>query len=216
MKARQAVCDPDFRPLLLNFDSKLLDSNVVCAYGLDPDLRFKYFSPGWFAFASDNGGEPEISKKWQLGSEVLSAIGGPLQSYFAAGYKKCLAEHRPWQHSYECSSDDTYRLFEMICYPLSNGKGLLTIHSRRVERGVKNEHVDLDVGAYVDSQGIYHQCSYCRRFRKVDQPLVWDRISAWVRQPPKDTSHGICETCAAYYLTRIDGGLDFPDSITTE
>ncbi|HYO23466.1 MAG TPA: hypothetical protein VEQ85_00795, partial [Lacipirellulaceae bacterium] len=129
-----ALTDPTFKPLLAPFEPLLLESQGVCAYGLWSDLRLAYFSPGWFEFSAANGGEPDLSARWTLGTDLLSAIQGPLRPMFRAGYVRALAECRPWEHLYECSSAEQFRTFQMMAYPLANSAGLLVVHSLLVER----------------------------------------------------------------------------------
>lgn len=210
LETTNLACDTRFAKHLSCFELQLLKSEGVCAFGLWPDLKFSYLSPGWFAFAAANGGEPQISSRWNLGAEVLSGIQGPLQELFEAGYRRCLSDHRPWEHAYECSSPTQYRLFQMIAYPLELSAGLLVVHSLRIERAIDaapNENAARE--SYVDGHGIYHQCSYCRRMRRADRPEIWDWVSKWVSRPPEGTSHGICEGCFGYYWPRLEAGLDF-------
>jgi hypothetical protein len=210
-------CDPGFRPLVSDFlEPMLLGSAVVSACGLWPDMRLAYLSSGWFHFAASNEGEPAISSRWNVGANILSGTSGPLRPFFEARYKQCLAEGRPWEHLYECSSPTRYRLFQMLCYPLDGGAGLLCIHSKRVETAWEPGQVAApDLQCYIDAAGIYHQCSYCRRMRRAAEPEVWDRVTAWIGKPPESTSHGICEACLGYYLPRLAVGNAFEEFLRT-
>jgi len=216
-KASSELCEESFRPLLTNFDDTLLDSRVVCTYGLWPDLTIAYLSPGWFGFAAANGGEPEISQRWNLGSNLLTGIQGPLRSFFRDGYLRCLKEQRYWEHSYQCSSMRHYRWLQMLAYPLKNSEGLLVTHTLRIER---SHRADLQSSLsnpkyYTDQNNLMQQCSYCRRMRRAARPDVWDWVGSWVEKSPENTSHGICESCYGYYMSRLEDGLDFPKAIKT-
>lgn len=201
-------CDGRFAELLSSFDSRLLESEGVCAYGLWPDLSLAYLSPGWFRFAAANGGEPEISMRWRVGSDVLSGIRGPLRGFFEAGYRRCLTDNYPWEHIYECLSPERFRTFQMMAYPLEASRGLLVVHSLSFEQAIpvaaQKSGKSAEHGRYVDGAGLYHQCSYCRRMRRTDEPEIWDRVSEWVRRPPTNTSHGICEGCFGHYCPTVE------------
>jgi len=209
--------DPRFAKLLNRHDRLLLGSNVVCAYGLWHDFTLAYLSPGYFQFAAANGGEPEISQRWGLGSNVLDAVDRPLRQFFHQGYQRSLDERRPWEHCYECSSAERFRWLHMITYPLEDAQGLLAIHSLRVSRPHRADHARQPANPqwYVDPAGLFHQCSYCRRMRRNDRPEVWEWVEAWVRKSPEATSHGICEACYGFYEAQVDSGLSLPQPIRT-
>jgi len=210
-------CEPSFRPYLADFDDLLINSKRVCAYGLWKDLTVAYLSPGWFEFSNANGGEPSISERWGLGSCLLTGIQEPLRASFEKTYLRCLSEQRPWEHFYECSSPECYRLFQKLTYPLRDSEGLLVFHAIQIER--PHEAVDtssVDVREmYIDDHETLHQCSYCRRVRRVQQPEVWDWVADWAEVSPRGTSHGICEGCFGFYMWRIEADLEFPQLIST-
>lgn len=204
-----SVCDPNFRPLIATYTRALNTSKVVCAVGLWKDLRIAYLSPGWFEFARANDGEMSVSQRWGVGDELLSGISGPLQSFFEDGYRRCLAERRPWEHSYECSSAEKYRYFHMISYPLVGGKGILTVHSARIERPFEVELAPItdNFNNYLSENGLLYQCSYCRRMRRNDCSEAWDRVTEWVQRAPANTSHVICDACFSFYYSRVEKGM---------
>jgi len=206
------ACDPAFARLLANHKAALLDSKATCIYGLWPDMRLAYFSPGWFAFAAVNGGMPVIAESWGLGSNAIEAIGGPLRNFYRRGYERCLEERRPWEHCYECSSATRYRWFHMISYPVKESRGLLVVHSLRAERAHTHESSGpvTKPELYIHEDGMLRQCSYCRRMRRVDAQGVWDWVSEWVSKPPGETSHSVCEACYGFYSESMDAGSGFP------
>lgn len=132
--------DPEFLPLLEIFSSFTiealgrsgLNSTANTVFGLWPDLRLAYTNPGWARFAALNDGEPDISCRWAIGSNIAAAISEPLRPFFVENYARCLWEMRPWEFDYDCSSPDMFRLYRMTVYPL-NGDGLLAVNSPRVE-----------------------------------------------------------------------------------
>lgn len=204
----QARIAADFQSKLDGFDPQLLNSDRVSICGVWSDLTISFLNPGWLAFAEANGGEPAVSQKWGIGAELLSGVDRSLRSFYEAGFRRCLAEERPWQHEYECSSADEYRWMEMIAYPLPESSGLLIVHSLRLERPHESSQVSAaQPEAYLDQYGLMHQCSYCRRVRRADRPEVWDWCRKWVEQPWKSTSHGMCESCYGFYAPRLTRDL---------
>ena len=133
MVSSAAIFHHDFQPLLADYDPGVLENDQGTIYGLWPDLTLAYFNPARFRFAAENGGEPAISQDWRLGRQVLEAIALPLRPFFEQNYRRCLLEDRPWEHFYECSSDQLYRQFHMTAFPLGRSKGLLVVNSLRVE-----------------------------------------------------------------------------------
>lgn len=201
----QSQCAPEFAPLLRQFDRRSLDDHPGVVFGLWEDYRLAYVNAAWFRFAAENGGEPAISSRWPLGSCVMDAVPADLQPYYR--YLYALANVRnsraavPLCHEYACSSPETYRRFAMHVFVLPGMKGFLVMSSLLIERA----H---DPGAavasprpedYLDENGMYCQCSHCRRFRRSALPERWDWIPEWVRRQPARTSHSLCRICFDYY-----------------
>lgn len=205
-------CNREFRHLLTQFDNALLESRQVSACGLWPDLSIAYLSPGWLAFSAANGGEPAVSQGWDLGANLLTGIGGPLRQFYEEHLAECVATSRPWQHSYECSSPDTYRWFEMTAYPLESAAGLLIVHALHLEKPQSSmgDSPCFTIAHYQDDNGIIHQCSYCRCVQRTSEPEAWDWVRALVEEPHSAVSHGICPACFGYYSPRLDNGQSFP------
>jgi len=204
----ERTCDIRFRDYLEGYAEQLAGSSVVCAYGLWSDLNLAYLSPGWFAFAKANGGDPSVTEVWRLGRNLLEAIQGPLRAGFERNYERSLRENRPWSHCYECSSAERYRWFHMMAYPLPKAAGLMVIQSLRVER-LRAEQSSGAVARpeiYVSEADLITQCSYCRRVRRANRPEVWDLVRQWIIQPPTNTSHGICPACYGHYMRLIETG----------
>lgn len=193
----------DFKKRLVRFSPKTLENHDSPIVGLRPDLRMAYFNPAWFAFARANDGEPAITRDWPQGRSIMDAVPDDLKAFYRRRFESCMATGIPWSHSYECSSADIYRLFHLKAYPLSNGKGLLVVHSRRVE----HPHDDGDrpprnfsASEHVDCNGFVHQCANCRRIENLATAHHrWDWVPALVRAPHAHVSHTICPICLEYY-----------------
>jgi len=204
-------CDPSFAPLLEPGTLDALETRRDTAYGLWPDLTLAYMNPAWFKFAEFNGGGESLADRWRVGRSTLDAVPKPLQAW----YRSFLAEAstpglKPAFHEYECSSPDVYRRYVMTVYPkhLGDLAGLLIIHSLRVEvahplTGRAAEPPDMR--AYVDRNGLIHQCMHCRRIRTTADPSLWHWVPDWVRQPMPQTSHDLCRICMHHYYGQGGG-----------
>ncbi len=217
MNARQkrqaSIIAPDFRESLRNLNE--LETTTDTVYGLSPDLCLSYMNPGWFRFAQENAGEPDISRSWGLGRPIFDSIPAELHSFFRTLYENVLnasplKDRFPASYEYECSSAETYRRFAMLVYPLS-GKGLLVVNSPILARphdpATRPAH-DPDVKIYADVHGMIHQCAHCRRIENISVKGRWDWVPEWVKRIPPRTSHTLCNYCYEIYYQRISDTSD--------
>jgi hypothetical protein len=193
------LIQPDFEKLLTGFDAGELNRVENTNFGLWPDLTFAFFNDGWFHFSEVNKGEPRISREWTLGRPLLEAIPDILHEFFIDGFRKCLAVGKPWEHEYDCSSPEIYRLMHQIVYPLGRSEGFLVVNSVRIERHIGELQEKREPDHYVDPHGIVHQCARCRRVENLAIKNRWDWIPAWVASPLQKVSHGLCPVCLDYY-----------------
>ena len=190
--------DPQFAPLIAQFDVDTLDRQSEVIYGTWNDYRLAYFNPAWLAFARDNGGQPKIANEWPLGRSISDAWPQVITPCWEARLQTCLRSGLPYQIDYECSSPDLYREFELMVMPLHDSQGLLFINSVRVE--TPHETPAFEPGkAYVDGNGLIIQCVHCRRVKNQQVDNRWDRVPALVARPAKNTSHSLCDVCFGYY-----------------
>ncbi|BCR05381.1 hypothetical protein DESUT3_24500 [Desulfuromonas versatilis] len=190
---------PAFQGLLEGFEFEILNSPEHSNFGLWPDLSFSFFNDGWFRFAAENGGEPLISREWPLGSSLLTATPAILLDFFNDGFARCLDAGRPWEHKYECSSPEVYRLMHQIVYPLRNSAGFLVVNSLLIEREMQRSPEKENPDDYFDPHGFAHQCAHCRRVKNLRVKDRWDWIPALVAAPHPDVSHGLCPVCRDFY-----------------
>jgi hypothetical protein len=205
--AGSSACDPRFEPLLADFAPSFLQIHAGTIFGMWADMTLAYTNPAWHRFAKENGAS-ELPARWPLGRSLLDAVPDPIRPFFVENYQRCLAESRPWEHRYECSSAEAYRQFHMTAFPLPNGEGLLVVHSLVVElRHRRTEHPPLEEN-YRAVNGFITQCCHCRRVQRAEPSEQWDWIPEWVQAPPVKTSHGICSMCFSYYSSerQIDRG----------
>jgi hypothetical protein len=202
--------DRDFLPLIRQFDRDQLANNASSVFGFWPDLTVAYLNNAWFRFAAENGGEPDISTRWGIGARLTEAISPPLDEYYARRFRRCLADAKPWDQQYECSSAEHFRKLHMIVYPLEGGRGGLVVNSLVME--ARHDPVERPARApalehYVDEHGSVHQCMHCRRTQSPAVPQRWDWVPAWVAESPSNTSHGLCEACLDFYYPELEDDL---------
>ncbi|MEX1365741.1 MAG: hypothetical protein AB1Z98_21620 [Nannocystaceae bacterium] len=188
---------PDFAEVLGDHAAHL-DDAASAAYGIWRDGRLAYFNKAWLEFAANNGGD-EIQRSWNLGVSIWDAIHPPLREFYQEGFERCLEDGQPWCHSYQCSSPELLRKYQMTVYPLGGGRGLLIVNSLQVEV----PHPDLSDGVlslqdYLDEHGLVHQCMHCRRVRRADGSN-WDWIPQLVASPPSNMTGALCGPCFLYH-----------------
>jgi hypothetical protein len=193
-------CDPRFAELIRDMAREPLDEGPEVIYGVWPDLTLAYTNASWRAFALANGGE-EVLTKWGLGSSLREATGAALCAFYDHAFARALATGRPWQHLYACPSPNTYRWFSVRALPLRR-EGLLICHSPVGELVPTAERPASD-RLYRDRAGLVTQCSHCRRVRLAGEPRVWHFVPAFVREIPRQTSHGLCPVCVDYHYRGV-------------
>jgi hypothetical protein len=194
---------PDFPEKLQGMDFETLEEDPSTIFALTKNLKLSYLNPAWFTFAQANQGEPEISKKFPLGTKISEAMCEPFKGFYLKTYSDILDTGMIWEHDYECSSPESYRLFHERAYPLHDLEGILIINNLMLEK----EHADTERAPmppvethYRLANGMFTQCSYCRRFQRSTAPLVWDWVPDWIRHPPGKVSHSLCRICFDYYF----------------
>lgn len=191
-------CDPAFEPLLHPFARRDLDRRPATVFGLWSDWRIAYVNDAWDRFATDNGGQPAIGERWDLGASYLDAVPGLLHPFYQQLYDRSGGSRHPSSHDYECSSPDQYRCFHMDVYALADRAGFIVVNSLLVERP-HDDGIGPPVAVeYHDEHGMLHQCMHCRRVENLLRAR-WDWVPAWVERVPQHTSHGLCPVCLAYY-----------------
>jgi hypothetical protein len=201
--------DPGFSELLGSYDLVSLRQHSQTIYGIWPDFRLSYVNPGWFRFALENQGEPEISTKWRLGTSILDAIASPIRAFYKNQYQRCLQTRTPWSHEYECSSPTLYRWLHQSTYPLGRAEGLLIVNSLKIERlhdPCARTPEKAENTIYRDKNGVAYQCPHCRRFKNLLELERWDWVPEWVKQMPSATSHTLCGVCFAHYYPNVANG----------
>jgi hypothetical protein len=170
----------------------------VC-FALDEKLELIYCNPAWDRFAVQNGA-PHLLAEKVLGAPVLRSTSGELSVYYQSLYDRALADRKPREHDFHCSSADVERLMRMHVYPLRSVPALLIVCSLRVERPHAETSGEPIQGLYRNEHGFIVMCSNCRRTHRAGvEPETWDWISDFVAHQPPLVSHSLCGLCLEYY-----------------
>jgi hypothetical protein len=193
----------DLRERLRGFDLDDLELDPHSIFALSSDLKFVYFNPGWFRFAGENDGEALASDRFGLGTSFSAALPAPVREFYLKAYHSVLTTGEVWNHVYECSSPDRFRLYHQAVFPFHDRQGLLVINSLHYEH---HPISDLrrprgpDRSAYMSPQtGLVTQCCNCRRVQRHEVPDQWDWVPAWVDYMPGFITSGLCSICHQYY-----------------
>jgi hypothetical protein len=177
-----------------------LAASEDAVYALSRDLKLVHTNDGWHRFARDNGGG-EVLSHWSSGASIMDAIPSVLRGFYTTAFQRAFATGERWEHNYECSSAEIYRQYRMVVYPFE-GQFLVVVNALIIETPHTREASSLDQSAYkVD--GIIGMCSHCRRVRNPNNKLRWDWVPDFVRAPPPNLSHGLCEPCVFFYYGQI-------------
>lgn len=181
-----------------------LEAEPAVIYILRPDLRIVYCNLAWDRFAAENHGR-NLDRSEILGTVFLDAIPGPLKKFYADAFAEARETGNIWEHDFECSSPELFRLFHMRVLPLSGGH-ILVENSMRFEESHRRESpLACDKVAYVNEHGILTMCCHCRRTRRIGsrEHETWDWIPGFLIEQPGRVSHGLCHTCMAYFYPDV-------------
>jgi len=196
---------PELRLEAAGFRLASLEADRSIIYMLAPDLRIVYCNKAWDEFANSNGGLG-LHREAVLGKSVLEVIPEPLKPFLESGFAQAQQRLRPWEHDYECSSPELFRLYHMRVLPLANSY-LLVENSLRVERAHGSERPAMapEPASYLSEEGILTMCGHCRRTRRIKTGGVpiWDWVPSFLANPPGLVSHGLCQNCRAYFYPGV-------------
>ncbi|MDO9019914.1 MAG: hypothetical protein Q8S73_15435 [Deltaproteobacteria bacterium] len=175
---------------------RALSESDDITFVLGADRRIVQFNEAWSRFALANGGGAGLQRWEGGGAPIDEAIPEVLRAFYVDAFARSLASGERWEHEYECSSAETYRRYRMVTYPV-DGRFLVVVHSLVAE--LPHERAECaPTGAYA-ADGIIVLCSHCRRVRNPAGLRRWDWVPAYVRSPPENVSHGLCEPCYEFY-----------------
>lgn len=192
----------NFPALLSGVDLVTLEADPHSIYALSDQLKLIYLNPAWFRFALENNGEPGITERYPVGSDFSRAVSGVLKQYYIERFLNVLRSGVVWEHDYECSSPDLFRMYHETAYPMHNQSGILVMSSLRVQsaHAPASGPFPLSESLYRNECGLIMQCGYCRRFQRNTNRDIWDWNPEWLRHPPGQVSHSLCNICYDYYF----------------
>lgn len=190
----------NFIKLLDKISFETIEKSKHSIYAVSKNFELIYFNPAWFEFAKQNNGEPNISKKFKIGTNLFDGIKGIVSEYYLDKYSKVLKTQKPWNHEYQCSSNTTYREFFQNVYPLKNGEAILIVNSLKIEEPIKeNIRHNKSKIFYEHDDGFIVQCCQCRKTQRANDNSTWDWVPSFVEKMPENVSHSICPICFDYY-----------------
>jgi len=182
-------------PTLAQLFESLSETDDV-AYALGPDRTILATNPGWSRFARANGAGTSL-ERWERGDATFDdALPASLRAFYLDAFARVHGSGERWEHEYECSSGTVYRRFRTVVYPVE-GQCLVVVNSLVLEAPHPGE--ESPPGEVYTTRGVIVMCSHCRRVRNPTGTLRWDWVPAYVRAPPPNLSHGLCEPCEAFY-----------------
>jgi hypothetical protein len=162
------------------FPLEKLEGDLSPIFILDPALRITYCNSAWDKFALENGGA-KATRRNVVGTAVMDVIPDPLKKFYADAFAQAGELEKPWEHDYECSSPELYRLCHMRVLSLKNGFFLVE-NSLRIEETHSGEGLVAGPveAMYRDKNGLISMCAHCRRTRRNESSETsWDWAPPW-------------------------------------
>lgn len=177
-----------------------LELNAAVSYILDSQRRFIYCNPAWDRFVRSNG-EPQLAGEAMIGSSLFDAIPGVLVDFYSDAFDEALRNNQHvWERSYECSSPERFRQYQMRIHLLERWSWFL-VTNQQIPKGSHNKAVAPNPSVYL-KDGIVTMCAHCRCSRRIDQPTQWDFVPEYLRLKGLaafQVSQGLCPLCHLYF-----------------
>lgn len=187
--------------LLAPFDAQTLDADPATIYALDADLRITWVNRAWNDFALANGAVWSHGE-WGVGAKLMDAVPAVLRPFYDRLIERAGTSDDVVEHDYECSSATVVRRYRMRVLRVPPS-GLLVVSSLLQESSAPRAASPDMAGLYQTREGLFVQCSHCRRTRRRDG-AQWDWVPEYVTHPRAHTSHGLCVICAAYHYAEVE------------
>lgn len=185
-------------PLFAEFSRTLVDASGNVIYLIDSELRIAYCNPAWETFAKANEGEKALAAQ-VTGTPLFDYIAAPLRDFYERVFGDARSDPLPISFNFECSSPEVRRLMRMEVRYLANSRGWAVTTSLRQEQEHSDEAHPANPQLYLAATGLIGMCCHCRKTRRAHEPDVWDWVPQYVRHMPRNTTHGICPSCIAYF-----------------
>lgn len=176
-----------------------LASDQAVIYALNSEFRLIWCNEAWDQFARENGGL-ELLGAAQIGVSVMAVTPAPLQAFYAGLYRRALNGEDFVEHSYECSSDETFRIFHMQVKRMKLPESdpfLVVVNSLNLEESIPHSAAlpAPTRESLRQASGLITMCCHCRRTQIPGSENTWVWIPDLVREMPDEATHGICPTC---------------------
>ncbi len=170
--------------------------SLGACYIINSEFRFIYCNPAWDRFASENGA-PELTGRSVLGLSFWDFTPPELRSFFARSLEYVHHTGDLWQHTYENSSPQKHRIYEMRIRRLTSPERFLFENVLVVEH--EHEYEKQGNTQYAKNGGSITMCSHCRYTRRLGEPTVWDFVPSHLQGKMLNVVHRLCPLCRAYF-----------------
>lgn len=170
------------------------DESVI--YLLERDLRIARCNRAWDSFALANDGRLALSAA-VIGTNIMDVVPAALQSFYRTAYDNVARFRRNWWHTFECSSPNIARIYQMRIMPCEDG-GFVTINTLMSETPESDQPLR-KLDDYAGNDGIATMCSNCRRTKSLSGPGTWDWIPELLWEGRVLTTFDLCDFCTAYH-----------------
>lgn len=190
--------DPDFKKNLSGYNLQTLDESADVIYFLDPDLNLRGYNKAWVDFARENSGGPSLQKS-ALGTNLLSVMPLNLRLFYREAYQKAIYTGRRFDHSFQCSSAEVFRLLQQMVHPLHSGEGVMVMNTLVETHPHSLEPLPLAARHFKPDSQIISMCGHCRKVKDQLHAEKWEWVPQALTWDPNLVSHGLCKACFAFY-----------------
>ena len=78
---------PDFPEKLKGVGFQTLEDDSSSIFALSKKLNLTYLNPAWFTFSKENHGEPIISERYPVGTNISAAMNEPFRDFYLNIYR---------------------------------------------------------------------------------------------------------------------------------
>jgi CheY-like chemotaxis protein len=176
-------------------DMNVLNDSASARVALDTEATILWLNRAWRTFPL-NTRVREGTLALGIGSSYFDAVYMPVRGNYEEIFFRVLATGKPFEHSFERSSADMFRMYHVRISSIG-GRGLLLEH--RILGEHRHERVAAaPADAMLRTAPVVLMCCYCRRVAR-SATGSWEWLPDWVRSPPGQVSDGICTSCRRRY-----------------
>ncbi len=173
------------------------DTDVSCV--LDPAGRIVYCNPSWDRFAASNGGGEQAFGAGVCGRSFLDFVPPVLKHFFAGKLLGNMAPYMIWDHYYECSTPEEFRVYRLQAMRLKDTDEILLAHTPYLSRAHHRRPVEPG-----SQSGPVTMCAHCRQTQQAPDGADWAWIPEYLAHPPVTSPPDLCPECKAHYRAGAD------------